>query len=448
MQNIMGSMKVNKLVVSMSLPIIISMLIQALYNIVDSMFVAQINEEALTALSIVFPLQNLMIAFAAGGGVGMNALLSRSLGAKDEKQANSVANHGFVIAVVTSFIFMVICVFLTPYYFALQDVSDTVKVYGQEYTFIIGLFCSTIFVQICMERLLQSTGRTKLSMYTQGVGAIINIIMDPILIFGYFGFPALGVQGAAIATVIGQLSACLLALYLNRKYNKEIHLSLRKFTLNFSLIRNIYRIALPSIIMGSIGSVMTFSMNQILLAFSQTATAFFGVYIKLQSFVLMPTFGLNNGLVPLISFNYGAGNKQRVIEVIKTGVKYGVGILWFGFLLIMIFPGELLQIFNASDTLLEIGVPGLRIISTHFLIAGFSIILTTVFQSLGYSYYSMIISICRQLVVLIPCAYILSLTNNINMVWLSYPIAEIVSLALSIFYFQRVNRNVIQKMMD
>ncbi len=446
-QNKMGTMPINKLVLNMSIPIMISMLIQALYNIVDSMYVAQINEDALTALSLVFPIQNLMIAVAAGTAVGMNALLSRSLGERNYTKANSIAMHGIVLAIGSSLLFVVFALFFSSFYFEVQGIEGRVYEYGMDYVGVCCIFSMGIFIQITFERLLQATGRSMISMVTQATGAIINIVLDPILIFGLFGMPMMGVKGAAIATVIGQLCACLCAYYFNTKYNKEIILSLKQFKINTTYIKEIYIIGVPSIIMGSISSVMTFGMNQILLGFSHTATAFFGIYIKLQSFAYMPVFGLNNAIVPIIAFNYGAKQKQRIFAAIKVGIFYACCILVFSFGLFQLFPQFALEIFNASDEMMVIGIPALRIISFHFLFAGVSMILGSAFQALGHSFSAMVISLLRQLVVLLPVAYCFSLMGDINLVWYSYLIAEVVCLVLTIIcmeYFVKKQFNSIE----
>ncbi len=429
-------MPVNKLIINMSIPIMISMLIQALYNIIDSMYVAQINENALTALSLVFPIQSLMIAIAAGTGVGMNALLSRSLGQRNTKKANHVAMHGLFLAVCSSVLFIVFAWVLAPSYFAMQGVQGEVYEYGLAYTQIVCTFSIGIFVQIALERLLQATGRSFHSMLSQITGAVINIILDPILIFGWFGLPAMGVEGAAIATIIGQFSACAMGYYFNQTLNKEVKLSIKLFALQWQTIKEIYLIGIPSIIMGSITSVMTFGMNQILLSFSQTATAFFGVYIKLQSFAYMPIIGLNNAVVPIVAYNYGACLPKRIHKTIQISIIFASIILGFCFILFQVFPQEALSIFNASPEMYAIGVPALRIISYHFLLAGVSMILGSAFQALGHSFSAMMISICRQLVILLPIAYLLSLSGAVNNIWYSYLIAELVCLVLSVTWQQ------------
>lgn len=437
-ENKMGTMPINKLLITMSLPMMISMLIQSLYNIVDSMFVAQINEQAITAVSLAFPLQNLMIAVSTGTGVGINALLSRSLGEKNREKASKTAENGILLGLVSSLVFVIFGFLGSRFFFEMQNCEQLVSEYGTQYLSICLIFSFGIFMQITFERLLQATGRTLHTMVTQSSGAIINMILDPILIFGLFGFPAMGVQGAAIATISGQIFAACLALIFNLKFNHDIDLSIRNITPDLPIIREIYAIGIPSIIMASIGSVMTFGMNQILLLFNQTAAAFFGIYIKLQSFVFMPIFGMNNGLVPIISYNYGAKQKSRILKTIKLGIFYATGIMLIGFALFQLIPDKLLMIFNASETMLSMGTVGLRIISLHFLFAGTCIVIGTTFQALGHGMYSLIVSIARQLAVLLPVAYLMALSGNLDLVWLAYPIAEVASLTISLYFFRKI----------
>lgn len=437
-ENKMGVMPINKLLITMSLPIMISMLIQALYNIVDSMFVAQINENALTAVSLAFPMQNLMIAVSVGTGVGLNAILSRSLGQKNKHKANLTAENGIFLAVLSSIVFMIIGFFGTRFFFESQHVNAQITEYGIEYLTICTVFSFGVFLQIAFERILQATGRTFYTMITQSIGAIVNIIMDPILIFGLFGFPKLGVVGAAYATIIGQIFAAILSFIINKRLNHDVDLKLKEFKPNKEIILEIYKIGIPSIIMMSITSVMTYGMNQILLAFKNTAAAFFGVYIKLQSFVFMPIFGMNNGSVSIVSYNYGAGRKDRVMKTLKLALIYATILMVINVIVFQLFPSELLSIFKASDTMLEIGVPGLRIISIHFVIAGLCIVLSSFFQALGHGVASLISSIARQLVALLPVAYFMSLTGDINKVWLAYPISELVCLMLSTYFLKRI----------
>ena len=440
-ENKMGTMPVNKLLISMSLPMIISMLVQAMYNIVDSVFVAQISENALTAVSLAFPLQNLMIAFAGGTAVGVNALLSRSLGEKNQDHVNQTAVNSVFIFLVTAVIFMIAGLTLSNLFFNVQTTNTEIVNAGTQYSMIvvgcsIGLFCQFLF-----ERLLQATGRTLFTMVTQGLGAIINIILDPIFIFGLCGFPKMGVAGAALATITGQIIACLLALFFNLKFNHDIHFKFKRFRPNAHIVKQIYSVGIPSIIMQSIGSVMTFGMNTILITFSTTATAVFGVYFKLQSFVFMPVFGLNNGMIPIIAYNLGAKQKKRMFDTIKLAMIYATGMMLIGVIFFETIPQTLLGFFNASEAMIKIGTPALRIIAIHFIFAGFSIVCSATFQAVGKGTYSLLTSLIRQLLVLLPCAYVLSLTGNLDLIWLCFPIAEIFSAVTSFILMKRTRRH-------
>ena len=441
-ENKMGVMPVNRLLITMSLPMVISMLVQALYNIVDSVFVAQINEAALTAVSMALPIQNLMIAVAAGTGTGVNALLSKSLGEKNKRMVDDTANMGVFLAICSYAVFAIIGIFLSRIYFAAQISDAQIIEYGDEYMSVICLFSFGLFGQIITERLLQATGRTIFTMFTQGIGAIINIILDPILIFGLLGLPAMGVTGAAAATVIGQIIAAILGFVCNAVYNHDITLSIKGiFTIDTTVISKVYRVGIPSIIMQSITSVMTFSLNKILAEFSSTAVAVFGVYYKLNSFIFMPVFGMNNGLVPILSYNYGARKPDRIKKTIKLGMKYAVAIMIFGLLLFELFPSGLLGIFDASQEMLSIGCVALRIIASSFVFAGVAIICSTVFQAIGNPLHSLIMSVCRQLLVIVPVAWLLSLSGRLELVWLAFPIAEFVSVAMSIFFMKKTIRH-------
>lgn len=444
-ENKMGVMPIEKLLINMSLPMMLSMLIQALYNIVDSIFVARISEDALTAVSLAFPLQTLMIAIGGGTGVGVNALLSKSLGEKNYEKANKVASNGVFLAALSYVLFLIIgLTAVTPFY-ASQTDNVQIMEYGREYMTVVCCFSFGLYTQFIFERLLQSTGKTFYSMITQGTGAIINIILDPIMIFGYFGFPAMGVTGAALATVIGQVVAGVIGIIINQKKNTEVRLQVRGFKPDVRIIGNIYVVGIPSIIMQSIGSIMTYGMNQILMAFTSTAAAVFGVYYKLQSFIFMPIFGLNNGMVPIIAYNYGAGKKERLLKTMKISTIYAVSIMLVGLLIFQIFPERMFMLFGASENMLAIGIPALRIISIHFLLAGFCIVIGSVFQALGNGVYSMIVSLTRQLVVLLPVAWLLARTGNVNYVWFAFPIAEVASLIVTVLFFIRINKQVISK---
>ena len=435
--NKMGVMPVNKLLISMALPMMISMLVQALYNIVDSMFVAQISENALTAVSLAFPAQNLMIAVGTGTGVGINALVSRSLGERNGERANLIANNGLLL-------YVLIGIFGSRLFFRAQTSDLEIVELGTQYLRICCLLSTAIFLQFGFERILQATGRTFYTMLTQGLGAIVNIILDPILIFGLFGAPKLGVRGAAIATVIGQICAASLACFFNKKKNDDIVINPKKYHLQAHAVKSIYAIGIPSICMASIGSVMTFGMNKILIGFTSTAAAVFGVYFKLQSFVFMPVFGLNNGMVPIIGFNYGARKPDRLMKTMRLAVTYAVSIMIIGMILFWAFTKQLLGIFNASEQMLAIGIPALRIISLSFLLAGFDIIIISVMQALGHGVISLIISILRQLAVLLPAAFIFSKIWGLNTVWIAFPLAECVALAITILFWRKVYRNEIQ----
>ena len=437
-ENKMGTMPINKLLISMSLPMMISMLVQALYNVVDSIFVSQISENALTAVSLAFPVQNFMIAVGVGTGVGINALLSRSLGEKKFEQANKVANNGVFLAVLSYIAVLILGIIFSRRFFQWQtDIKDIVDG-GYSYLIIVTTCSFGMYGQIVFEKLMQSTGKTIFSMTTQLTGAIVNIVLDPILIFGLFGFPKLGISGAAIATVIGQICGMSLGIYLNTTKNKEIKVEVKNFRPSLRTIKEIYAVGIPSIIMASIGSVMTFGLNKILLVFSSTATAVFGVYFKLQSFIFMPVFGINNGMVPIIAYNYGARNKDRLMKTVKISIMYGISIMLIGLVIFQVFPKELLSLFNASDKMISIGVPALRTISISFLFAGYCIVVSSMFQALGNGVMSMIVSLVRQLIVLLPVAYLLSKSGNLNMVWWAYPIAEIASVCLSVIGFKYV----------
>ncbi|MBO5125369.1 MAG: MATE family efflux transporter [Spirochaetaceae bacterium] len=424
-ENKMGVMPVNRLIITMSLPMIVSMLVTALYNVVDSVFVARISENALTAVSISFPIQNLMIAISTGTGVGINALLAMNLGRKDFKAVGLVASNGLFLAACSSVIFIVFGLFFTPLYFRSLTTDPEIIQHGCDYLKICSVLCFGLFLQITNDRVLQATGKTIYTMYTQGLGAIINIILDPILIFGLLGFPALGVAGAAWATVIGQIAGMFLSVFFNVTKNHEVKLEIKTFRPHWSTIKSIYAIGVPSIIMASIISVMTFGMNKILMGFTATATAVFGVYSKLMGFVFMPVFGLNNGMIPIISYNYGAQNRLRIKKTITLCAIYATAIMVVGFAIFQIFPQVLLSFFNASEEMMLLGMSALRIISFSFLLAGYSIVSGSVFQALGKGVLSMNVSLIRQLVVLLPLAWIFSRTGNLSLVWLSFPLSDL-----------------------
>ena len=442
-ENIMGTMDVNPLLIKLSIPMMISMLVQALYNVVDSIFVARVSENALTAVSLAFSLQNLMFAVGIGTGVGVNALLSKSLGEKNQYRANKTAENGLFLALCSYLVFLVLGLTVVRPYFYAQTADADIAEQGIRYLTICCVLSLGMFMQVMNEKLLAATSRTTLSMISQLVGAVVNIILDPIFIFGYCGEALSGTTGAALATVIGQFCGAGVSFYLNLRKNPDIQLDFKGFRPSAEAIKRIYVVGLPSIAMQCVGSVMTFLMNQILMAFTATAVAVFGVYFKLQSFVFMPIFGMNNGMVPIISYNYGARRPERVKKTIRLAVFYAECIMLVGFCIFQFLPDKLLGLFAASDAMLAIGVPALRIICPHFLLAGAGIVLSSVFQALGNGVFSLTVSICRQLVVLIPAAWLLSRTGEVNMVWWAFIIAEVVSLALSLVFMARINCTVI-----
>ncbi len=443
-ENKMGTMPVNRLLITMSLPMMISMLVQALYNVVDSIFVSRINENALTAVSLAFPIQTLMIAVSVGTCVGINAVLSKALGEKDRERADNTAVSGIVLMAASYVLFLLIGLFATRGFYLSQTDDTQIVEFGVQYLSIVCSCSFGLFTQFVFERLLQSTGRTFYIMITQGTGALINIILDPIFIFGLFGMPQMGVAGAAVATVTGQTVAGVIALVVNFKKNEDIHIRFKGFRLEREIVGQIYKIGVPSMIMQAIGSVMTYGMNLILISFTPTATAVFGVYFKLQSFIFMPVFGLNNGLVPILAYNYGAGRRDRFISALKCGIVYAVGIMAVGVAIFQTIPAVLLGFFDASDEMLRIGVPALRIICLSFLPAGFGIVCGTAFQALGNAVYSMLVSIARQLVVLLPAAFLLSLSGEVTYVWWAFPIAEVMSLTMTVIFLVRINSRVIR----
>lgn len=445
-ENKMGVMSVNKLLLSMSLPMMISMLLQALYNIVDSIFVSRVNEYALRAVSLAFPIQSLMIAVGVGTAVGINSFLSKTLGEKEFQKADRIAVNGIFIEFLSFLAFALIGIFVSRPFFASQTSIEQVREYGTTYLTICCTASIGVFMQMAFERLLQSTGKTIYAMVTQGAGAVVNLILDPILIFGLFGFPAMGVAGAAAATVIGQIAAAVLAIVFNLRFNKELHITLKGFRPDKELIGNIYKVGIPSIVMQAIGSVMTYGMNLILEAYGVAQTVF-GIYFKLQSFIFMPVFGLNNGLVPIIAYNFGAGKRERVVKAMKSSILYAVCIMLAGLVVMEIFPEQLIGMFDAdaaSADLLSIGIPALRTICLSFLFAGYCIVVGSVFQALGNGVYSMCVSIARQLFVLLPVAWLFSLSGNVNLIWWAFPIAELVSLGLSTFFLARIYKQIIR----
>ena len=445
-ENKMGVMPVGRLLANMALPIIIAMLVQALYNIVDSIYVSRVSESAVTALSLAFPVQNMQIGFATGIGVGVNSLLSKSLGEGDRETADRTAGNGILLMLIAVALFMLFGIFgARPYYEMQSHVAETVEG-GISYVSICCIFTLGIFVEILGERLLQASGRTVYTMITQGTGAIINIVLDPVFIFGYFGIPAMGIAGAAVATVIGQWVAAL-AVVFNLTRNPEVQLGLRYLRLHKAVVGPILTVGIPSIVMMAIGSVMNFGMNQILQGFDETATGVFGIYYKLQSFFFMPLYGLNNATISIVAFNYGAKKPKRITHTLKLACAVAFTLMVIGVAVFQAVPELLLGIFNPSDRFLEIGCSALRIISIHFPLAAFGIALSASFQALGNGIYSTIVSLCRQLVVLLPAAYLLSLSGNVHNVWWSFPVAEVISLTVTLLLFTRIYRQKIQPMM-
>ena len=447
-ENKMGVMSEGKLLMNMALPMIASMLVQALYNVVDSIFVSQVSESAVTALSLAFPIQNMQIGFAVGIGVGVNSLLSKSLGERNQEAANRTAGNGLVLMLIVTVLFMAFGLFgVRPYYEMQSTVRETVEG-GIAYSQICCILTVGVFLSILGERLLQSTGRTVYTMITQSTGAIINIILDPILIHGWFGAPAMGIAGAAVATVIGQWAAAALVWFFNFKFNPEVQLGLRYLRLDGKTVRQILTVGVPSIVMNGIGSVMNFGMNQILQGFTETATGVFGVYFKLQSFFFMPLFGLNNAAISIIAFNYGAKKPQRITKTLKIACAVAFGLMMAGFLAFQLVPDVLLGLFNPSDAFLSIGRAALRTISWSFPVAAFCIVLGASFQALGNGIYTTITSLCRQMLVLLPVAYLLSLTGDVEKVWLSFLVAEVASAAATFYFFRRIYREKIQPLLE
>ncbi len=437
-QNKMGTAPIFPLIVSMSLPAMFSMLIQAMYNIVDSIFVARVGDNALTAVSLAFPIQTLIIAVAVGTGVGLNSLISRRLGEQNYEAANSAASHGPFLGICSWLVFAVFGLFFSRTFFeAFTETAQVIEM-GTQYISIVTIFSFGSFVQINFEKILQATGNMFYPMLFQLVGAVTNIILDPILIFGYFGFPKMGVAGAAVATVAGQILAMVFSVYVAFRKNHAVTIQIKGFRPQKAVIQEIYAVGLPSIVMQSIGSVLVMGLNAILITFSEIAVSVLGVYYKLQSFVFMPVFGLNQGLMPIMGFNYGAGNKKRLLDALKIGVLIAATILLVGMLLFLFFPAQLLGIFNDSAEMLRIGVPALRIISTSFVFAAVSIIFSTLFQAIGRGVNSLLISVLRQLFVILPVAYLMANLFGLEMVWYAFPIAEVVSVAVSILLFIRV----------
>ena len=435
--NKMGTWPIGKLLVNMALPLVISMLVQALYNVVDTVYVSRISESAVTALGLAFPIQNLLIGCATGVGVGVNSLLSKSLGEQNYERANRTAGNGFMLSLMFFLCFLIFGIFFARPFFATQtSVPETLEG-GSTYLTIVTIGSIGIFIEILFERLLQATGNSFQSMITQTTGAVINIILDPILIFGWFGLPAMGIAGAALATVIGQWCAAILAMGLNLKYNKELKLLRRHAKPDAYVLQHIMNVGVPSIIMVGIGSVMNFGINQILQGFSETATGVFGIYFKLQSFFFMPLFGINNAVISIVAFNYGARKPERMMGTLKMAAVTGLCIMLVGLAAFQFLPELLLGIFDPTPEFMSMGIRALRTISWCFPVAAVCIILGSTFQALGTGIYSTIVSLARQLIVLLPAAWLLSLSGDVNLVWWAWPIAEGMGLTLTVLFFLR-----------
>ncbi len=442
-ENKMGTMEVRRLILTMSLPIMISMLVQALYNIVDSMFVARVSEAALAAVSLCYPIQMIMVAVACGTGVGINALLSRYLGEKKREKASQVAMHGLFCAICNWLVFAVIGLFFSEAFLRLFSDDVQIIMMGISYMQICTICSFGVFVQITYERIMQSTGNTIYNMVIQGVGALINIILDPIFIFGLGPVPALGTAGAAIATVIGQIVAMFLGIIITQKKVREIQLSVRGFHLDGMIMKAMYRIAIPAILMQSIMSFMTVMMNMILAPFSEMAVSVFSIYYKLQQFVFMAVLGMNNALIPILSYNYGAHQMERIREGIRFALWMSCVIMAIGTVVFQLFPTQLLYLFDAKETLLSIGIPALRTISVSFVFAGISMVLCSVFQALGSPNHSLLVTLLRQMVILLPLAYGFSSAFGLDMCWWSFPITEVLCALLSLYLLRSVQKRVL-----
>ena len=451
-ENKMATMPVGKLLFNMATPMILSMLVQALYNVVDSYYISKFSENAVTALGLAFPVQNVQIGFAVGIGVGVNSMLSKSLGEGNQERANKVAGNGIFLALIATALIMLFGIFGTLTYYSIQTDNAEILKNGIDYTTICCVCTLGIFFEVLFERMLQATGRTLHTMITQGVGAVINIILDPLFISGSqaLGIPAMGAAGAAIATVIGQWVAAILALFFNLRCNPDVDLALKYLKPDKQIIKPVLTVGVPSIIMNSISSVMNFSINQILMGFGDvvgtTATGVFSIYYKLQSFFFMPLFGLNNATISVVAFNYGARRPDRITKTLRFAVGAALVFMIAGLLVFELLPGALLGIFELSNSFVAMGTRALQIIALHFPIAAVCIALGASFQALGNGIYSTITSLCRQMIALLPAAYLLSLSGNVDMVWWAFPIAELVSLMATLFFFLRIYRQKIKPM--
>ncbi len=439
-ENRMGVMPVGKLLFSMSTPMVISFLVQSLYNIVDSIFVARYSPDALAAVSLAYPIQILMIAVSVGTGVGVNALLSRLLGEGKKERAKSTADNAVLLAIISSIAFAIFGAIGTKAFFDAQTNSETIRTLGYSYLSIVTIFSFGLILEVTYERILQSTGKTIYNMITQGIGAIINIILDPILIFGLLGAPKMGVAGAAIATVAGQIIAMILSFIFNMKYNEDVDISFGKhiFKPDFIIIKDIYKVGIPSIAMQSMSTLMMLGLNKILVRYSDMAVNVLGIYYKLQSFVFMPIFGLNNGMTPIVAYNYGARNKDRIMKALKYSFLSSVVIMVIGTAIFWLFPKELMILFSPNEEMMKLGIPALRICSLCFILAAFDVIAIASFQSLGNGMYALYASFLRQLVLILPLAYVLSKMFGLEAVWYSIPLAELGCAFFDIYLMKKI----------
>ncbi len=439
-ENRMGVMPVGKLLFAMSTPMVISFLVQSLYNIVDSIFVARYSPDALAAVSLAYPIQILMIAVSVGTGVGVNALLSRSLGEGKKKKAKLTADNAILLGILASIMFALFGVLCTKLFFDSQTKSESIRQLGYSYLSVVTIFSFGLMLEVTFERILQSTGKTVFNMITQSVGAIINIILDPILIFGLFGAPKLGIAGAAIATVAGQIIAMILSFIFNMKYNEDVDIRFGThiFIPDFGIIKQIYKVGIPSIAMQAMSTLMILGLNKILVTYSDMAVNVLGIYYKLQSFVFMPIFGLNNGMTPIVAFNYGAKNKDRIVKVLKYSFIASIVIMVIGTAIFWLFPKELMMLFNPNEEMMKLGIPALRICSLCFILAAFDVMAIATFQSLGNGMYALYASFLRQLVLIIPLAYVLSNMFGLEAVWYSIPLAELGCAFFDIYLMKKI----------
>lgn len=445
---IMGKLPENKLLLKLALPMILSMLLSALYNVVDSIFVGKISQDALTAVSLAFPMQNLIIALGVGVGVGANALISRALGEKKYKDANRYATNSIFIIAIIYVIFALVAGSLSRSFISWQTTSQPVIEYGTEYLQICCYASAGLFFSLVFEKILCSTGKTTYAMISQLVGAVVNIILDPILIFGLIGLPALGVKGAAIATVVGGGCSALTGFLMAKYKNKDVSISFKKFRPHGKTIGEIFRIGLPTTVLNAVGSVMTFSVNIILQKLHESAVTVFGIYFKIQSLVFMPLFGLTNAMVPIVAYNYGAGSKKRIMKTVKLSIMYATIFMIFATVIAECFPRQILALFSATPDMYEIGVPAIRILFSTYILVGVNVCILSICQALGKSVISMICSLLRQLIVLIPAAYLLAHFFGLPTVWFSFTIADFFSTAIALFFGILIYKKYIKPLSD